>query len=446
MESLYDTVIDRYPALGQRSYVQYFLGSLAAVGATQLITFAQLWLVYELTQSALMLGWLGAAVSLPNLAITLFGGVIADRYDKRLILLATSGGNMILAGLLTVLVVAQLVEVWQVLAIAALSSILNGFDWPTRVAIFPQLVNRKAYLSAVALNSFIWQAMRLSVPAPAGFLLAYAGPGIVFGIVTGGYFVMCVTMFTLQLRPVVSAGTELGTVAQIGEGISFILRHDVFKYLLLLTFVAMFFCNSHAQLMPMFASLNLSDEVGLGMLMTAGGLGSIVGTVVIGGNRRDRNLSRIMLWSGVLTGITTVGFTIVSLLAWFYSALFMQFIAAFFSALFLITSMTTLQLSVPDQLRGRVMGIHTMCYSLLPLGALFLGSLTELTNVFVAVSIGSSIYVLLLVASLIGKASLRKLQFATLRKIPLEIAGSGSQSAAASASMSHDTPVPPKPQ
>ena len=248
------------------------------------------------------------------------------------------------------------------------------------------------------------------------------------------------------MRPMESASSEIGAVTQIIEGISFIFRNDIFKYLLALTFIGMFFCNSHVQLMPMFADLNLRDEVGLGLLMTAGGLGSIVGTIVIGGNRHERNLTHMMLSSGVLTAVTTVGFTVASMFVWFYIAIALQFAAAFFASLFLISSMTTMQLSVPDQLRGRVMGIHTMCYSLLPLGGLFLGSLTEFANVLTAVLSGSGIYLVALLIVLAGTSSMRDLKFATLRQIPFGESLSRSQSAVTNASISQDTPVPPRPQ
>ncbi len=439
-------VIERYPALAQRQYLKYFLGSLAAVGATQLVTFGQLWLIYELTASAVMLGLLGAAAAVPNLLMTLFGGVIADRYDKKWILFTTSAGNLTMAGLQVALVLINAIEVWHILAIAAFSSLLNGVDWPTRVAIFPQLVEPEEYLSAVALNSFIWQVMRMAIPALAGFLIFYTDVDAVFGVATCGYLVMCLTMMGLKMRPVASASIDIAATTQIAEGITFILKHDVFKYLLALTFVGMFFCNSHTQLMPMYADLNLRDEVGLGWLLTAGGVGSIVGTVLIGGHRRDNDLTRIMLISGTLTGIATVCFALATTMVWFYVALSLQFFAAFFSAIFLITSMTTMQLSVPDQLRGRVMGIHTMCYSLLPLGGLFLGSLTEWTSALLAVSIGSGIYVAALLSILIGKSSLRRLRFANLRPIAVIDEIGNRQSDDTSASISHDIPVPPKPQ
>ena len=368
-----------------------------------------------------MLGWLGAAAAVPNLAITLFGGVIADRYDKREILKITSGGNMLLAALLTSLVIADVIEVWHILAIAATSSILNGFDWPTRVAVFPQLVERNAYLSAVALNSFVWQVTRMAIPAFAGFLLFYTDVSVVFSVATAGYLGMCLTLYTLQMRDAEVASASTHAFAQIAEGIAFIFRNHIFKYLLMLTFVGMFFCNSHSQLMPMFAALNLTDEVGLGLLMTAGGIGSLIGTLVIGVNSPDRNLSQTMLYSGVLTCLTTVAFAIVSAQAWFVLAFCLQFVTAFFGALFLITSMTTMQLTVPDQLRGRVMGIHTMGYSLLPLGGLFLGSLTEFTNAVTAVFTGSFLYLVLIVLVLVGISNMRNLRFSNLSQLSLDV-------------------------
>lgn len=412
-------IVDRYPALGEFQYLKYFVASLGAVGATQMMTFGQLWLIYELTESPIMLGWLGAAAAIPNLTITLFGGVIADRYDKREILKITSGGNMLLAALLTSFVIFGIIEVWHLLAIAAASSILNGFDWPVRVAIFPQLVERNAYLSAVALNSFVWQVTRMAIPAFAGFLLFYTDVSVVFGIATVGYLGMYLTLHTLRMRDAEAAASGTHALAQIGEGISFIFKNHIFKYLLMLTFVGMFFCNSHSQLMPMFAALNLTDEVGLGLLMTAGGIGSLIGTLVIGINSPDRNLSQTMLYSGALTCLTTIAFAVVSAQAWLMVSLCLQFAAAFFGALFLITSMTTMQLSVPDQLRGRVMGIHTMGYSLLPLGGLFLGSLTEFTNAVAAVATGSLVYLLLLVLVLVGISRMRNLRSSNLYQLPL---------------------------
>ena len=400
----------RYPALAHPNYVKYFAGSLSSVGATQLITFGQLFLVFQLTDSAVQLGWLGAAMAVPNLIVTLFGGVIADRYDKRRILLVTTSGNALLAGLLTVLVLFDVVQVWHVLLIAVITSLLNGFDWPTRVAIFPQLVDQSAYLSAVALNSFIWQVTRMGIPALGGALLFYLGLTSVFALATFGHLLMCITMFFLQLNYSPSASVSTAATTQIWEAIRFIFRNPLYKYLLLLTFVGMFFCNSHSHMMPVFADLTNHDKLGLGLLMAAGGLGSMIGTIVIGASRQNTNMTPTLLGSGILTAVFTVVFASAASFNWFYVALVLQFIAAFAGSIFLITSMTAMQLNVPSELRGRVMGIHTMGYSLLPLGGLFLGSLTELFSAFSAVLIGASIYVLALVLCFSGDSTLRSLR------------------------------------
>jgi MFS family permease len=156
MTSAIRVVAERYPALGFPQFRRYWLASFASVGATQLVTLGQGWLIFELSGSALQLGVLGAAASLPNILVTLLGGVIADRFDRRRILLATSLVTAALLATLALLDFSGLVSVWHVLLIAGLVSLVSGLDWPARASIFPLLLDRHAYLSGVALNAFIW--------------------------------------------------------------------------------------------------------------------------------------------------------------------------------------------------------------------------------------------------------------------------------------------------
>ena len=160
-------IVARYPALGFPLYRRYWLASFASVGATQLITLGQGWLIFELSGSAVQLGLLGAAAALPNILMTLAGGVIADRFDKRRILMCTSLATTLLLATLAWLDATDRVAVWHVLTVAALVSLITGLDWPVRVSLYPQLIERSAFMSAVALNSFIWQATRMAVPAAA---------------------------------------------------------------------------------------------------------------------------------------------------------------------------------------------------------------------------------------------------------------------------------------
>lgn len=385
-------VLDRYPALGFPRYRRYWLASLASVGGTQLITFGQGWLIFELSGSALQLGVLGAAAAVPNIIMTLIGGVVADRFDKRMILMCTSATIAGLLGLLAWLDYAEVVEVWHVLAIAATFSMITGLDWPVRVSIYPQLVERSAFMSAVALNSFIWQATRMAIPAVGGIIIALTDTWVVFVLGATGFLVMLVVISGIHVK--VSALKDATALEQVAEGVRFIWHEDLFKWLILLTFIGMFFANSYVQIMPVFAGLLESGETGFGYLLSAGGVGSVVGTLMMGGVHKYARLGLVMLASAALSVVTLMLFAGFVAAGWFYPALLMTFTTSVFASVFMIGSMTVLQLTVPDELRGRVMGIHTMGYSLIPLGGLFLGVLAESAGAPQAVIIGSGIFLL----------------------------------------------------
>ena len=139
---------NQFSALRHPQFLKYWLGSFTSVGATQLQVMGLGWLVYELSASSLVLGYLGAAAGFPAMLTSLFGGVLADRFDKRWLLIITSLLTAALLGLLAWLDYTELVQVWHVIAIAAAISVVTGFDWPSRQAIFPALIERDDMMSA----------------------------------------------------------------------------------------------------------------------------------------------------------------------------------------------------------------------------------------------------------------------------------------------------------
>lgn len=388
-----NVLTQRYPALGFARYRRYWFASFASVGATQLIVLGQGWLIFELSGSALQLGVLGAAAALPNIAMTLLGGVIADRFDKRVIMMCTSLTTTLLLALLAWLDYSGVVAVWHVLSITALISLVSGLDWPARVSIYPQLVARSAFMSAVALNAFIWQSTRMAMPALGGLIIfATSDTWPVFALGAVGFFVMFAVIAGLRVAPPDAA--DQSPLEQLHEGIRFIWTQELFRWLLGITFIGMFFSQSYVQILPVFVDLLGSDETGFGYLLSAGGVGSVVGTLLIGGVQKHRNLGGIMLGGAALSVACLLGFATAARLGAFYPALGFVFLSATFASVFMITSMTVLQLTVPDTLRGRVMGIHTMGYSLVPLGGLFLGAIAESIGASLAVVVGSLIYLL----------------------------------------------------
>ncbi len=407
-------IVTRYPALGFPQFRRYWFASFASVGATQLVTLGQGWLIYELSGSAFQLGVLGAAASVPNILMVLLGGVIADRFDRRRILMVTSSITALLLAVLTLLDLTGVVTVWQVLTIAALISLVSGLDWPARASIFPLLLDRHAYLSGVALNAFIWQATRMAIPAAGGLLIAVTGDTWpVFAAAAGGFAIMVMVLLGIHVKvppPVATSPLE-----QLREGFAFILHTAVFRWLLGLTFVGMFFAMSYVQIMPVFADLLGTDEAGYGYLLSAGGFGSVVGTLAIGSFQESHRLGWIMFGGAASSVVLLSAFALTASLASPPLALTLAFLVAASASAWMIISMTVMQLLVPDALRGRVMGIHTIGYSLVPLGGLFLGSLAENTGAGWAVTTGAGIYLLAIAITVLTQPRLRELDGSTLQ-------------------------------
>ena len=202
---------------------------------------------------------------------------------------------------------------------------------------------------------------------------------------------------------------------QLKEGFRFIYHTELFRWLLGLTFIGMFFSQSYTQIMPVFTDLLGTDETGYGYLLSAGGLGSVVGTLLIGMVQESRRLGLIMLGGAAGSVLFLVMFASTSGLQSLPLALLLAFLVAASASAFMIISMTVLQLEVPDALRGRVMGIHTIGYSLAPLGGLFLGALADGLGAAWAVIIGSGVFLLAIAATTLGKPSIRNLDGRSLQ-------------------------------
>jgi MFS family permease len=402
----------QFGALRFPGYRRYWLGSLASVGGTQLLVLGKGWLVFELSGSPFDLGLLGAASAVPSIIMTLFGGVLADRMDKRKLLMTTSVVVAALLLLLAVLDATGIVTVWQVLVIAALISGVSGLDWPTRQAFFPSLIEREQMMSAVALNSLLWQGSRMILPAIGGLIIAFTDTAVVFAVSAAGFLCMFFVLASLEVRHV---APELGASrGHFMEGIRFIATNHLFAALIALTFVVMFFGTSFLQLMPAFADLLGTDEIGFGALVSISGVGSISGTLVAGGLQNARRLGLIMLGGVLLSSSSLYGFGVItgfaeSIPGAFYAAMLFIFLMSLFNSIYLISSMTTLQLRVPNALRGRVMGIHGIAFSLISLGGLFGGTVAAATSLPVAVTVGASVVFLAAVLVALTQIDVRSL-------------------------------------
>ena len=221
------------------------------MGAFQLLIMGQGWLVYELSGSPLQLGFLGAASSIPTIAAALVGGVIADRVDRRRMLIATSMSIAVLLALLSVLDGNGVVAVWHVLAIAGAIALIVGFDFPSRQAFFPSLITREHMMSAVALNSILWQGSRMFLPALGGVIIALTDTWVIFAAGAAGFIAMSRVMAGFAPTSVADMPLAVGHSGRpFADGIRFIASRRMFSVLMLLTYATTFFGISYVQLMP----------------------------------------------------------------------------------------------------------------------------------------------------------------------------------------------------
>ncbi len=405
------TRLQVFTALKRPGFRRFWLGMVASVMGFQIMTVAQGWLVYELTGSTLFLGYVGLAAGLPAIVLNLIGGVIADRVDKRRLLMATQSISSLVMLLLATLALLELVQVWHIIVTAFLIGSLQAFDNPTRQAIFPQLIDREDMMNAVALNSMVWQGTRVIGPALGGIIIATklgVAPG--FYAPSLGFLFMAVMISTLRLPPLKRA-EGASVFRDMAQGINFVRSNKIFTYLIGMTFFNSMFGMSYIFLFPVFArDIFDSGTAGLGIMSSATGAGALLGTLATASLGDFRHKGWLLLGGAVMFGVFLILFAATSaFLVSFPLALGLIFLAGASTSIYMITVMSALQILVPNELRGRVMGIYGMTWSLLPLGAMQAGVIAEYTSAPFAVAVGGAAVILFAVGMSMSSRLVRNL-------------------------------------
>lgn len=402
---------DSFGAMSVPTFRRYWLGSLASVGAIQMAQFGMGWLIVEdLGGSPRTLGYLGGAIAVPTILVNLFGGVLADRIDQRHIMMVISTATAALMTLLAVLVVGGTIEIWHVVAIAAAQGFFQGFDGPVRSSFFPLLIERKHMMSAVALSSVMWQFSRIVTPAIGGFAITYMGTESVFFAGTVGWIAMLLVILTLRVRHTKPA-VHRKVTQELAEGVNYIKRHRLFATIIPLTFANMFFGMQYIQLMPLFAIRHGQEAAGAGVILSALGLGAVTGTVLIGRFQRSRHIGKIMLGGTFSFSLLVIAFAFAPT---YPLAIIAMYAVGVANSCFMISSMTALQLRVPAELRGRVMGIYTITFSLIALGGFMGGQVAEVLDERWALAIAGSILAVIVIGVSVTQREVRELSGAEM--------------------------------
>lgn len=382
------SLVEKLGALSNAKYRRYWLGSLASVGAIQIVTMAQGWLIVDkLGGSPVDVGVLGGATAVPTILVSLFGGVLADRVDRRMLIMAVSIASTALLLLLAILDATDMVMIWHVVVIAAAQGLVMGFDGPVRSSYFPLLIERKHMTSAVVLGTVMWQFSRLVTPIIGGILITYGGTESVFFVGVLGWSSMLLVMISLKVSSPPSEKSR-NVLGDIVEGVRFILSRRDFVLLIGLTYSTHFFGMQYLQLMPFFAKRLGREADGFGIMLSALGLGALAGTFVVGRVRGKSSIGYIMIGGSLTFTIAVVSFAFSPS---FYIALAFLFIGGLSNTIFFVVAMTVLQLRVPENMRGRVMGIYTITFSFIPLGGVMGGFVASIYDERIAVALGAGI-------------------------------------------------------
>lgn len=376
--------LPRWGAFGYANFRRFWVASVVRVFALQFRIIGIPWLVK--VELGLSPGWVGVvalSAALPTIILSLPAGSLADRYDNRRMIILSNALSGVSYLLLAVLVVSDLVELWMVVVWSVVTGALAALVAPAQQAILPQLIDMRAITSAVALNGMVWNSMRIIGPAIAGIVIAVVGIGQAFFVTTVGYAIASVLLFLLKPKPRSFNPRGGGGVM---EGVHFIFGNRLFLAVIGLSFFTSVFGGSYQVLLVFFAK----DVLGggafeFGMLEGAAGVGAILGTLSIIKIGAGRHRGYVIIGGAASFGVAVALFAASKFMPLSMAALF---VAGFSSGIYLNVGMTALQMEVPDELRGRVMGIWSMTWFLASIGGFFAGVAAELIGIATTVAVG----------------------------------------------------------
>jgi MFS family permease len=397
----------RFRALKHRNFQLFIIGQLISLTGTWMQTTAQQWLVYRLTGSAALLGLFGFASQVPMLCLAWMGGYVGDRYNRHRGVITTQTLSMILAFLLAILTLTHTIRTWHLMVIAFLVGIVNAFDVPIRQSFFVHMVGKEDLPNAIALNSSIFNGARVVGPAVAGFTIVLVGEGWCFFLNAVSFIAVIIALLMMRIEPNQTNGAGESPIPAFIEGFRFAMRDIPIRSTLLLLSALSLFGLQYSVFLPIYARDILGGGAKtLGLLMSAAGVGAVIGALQFAARTQFKGLAR---WIAVSCTTCAVCLLIFSQATSFrpLADLFARWIAGvcracaisperfadtvpfwicaavLFTVGFAATSQmastnTIVQQRVPDEMRSRLMAVYaTMFMGVQPIGALIAGGIAK---------------------------------------------------------------------
>src|SRR4030042_901907 len=396
-------------SLKSRNYRLFFIGQSVSLIGTWMQVIALSWLVYDLTDSALLLGLVGFFSQVPSFFIAPFSGVLVDRWNRHRILIATQALSMIQAFILAFLTLSGKITILQVILLSLGLGLINAFDMPARQAFVIEMVEKRSDLAnAIALNSSMVNSARLIGPAIAGILVAAVGEGFCF-LINGITFMSVIfSLLAMRLKKKPKHRYSNNILQDIKEGFrysfGFIPIRSILLFLGLVSFIGM----PYTVFMPIFAKDILHGGPNLlGYLMSLGGIGALLGGIYLASRKTIVGLGRIL---AAATGIFRISFILFSTSRILWLSLLMMLVSGFGMIIHIAASNTILQTITEDDKRGRVMSFFTMAFmGMSPFGNLMAGTLANSIGASNTVLISGGICILGTIIFLIKLPSIRKI-------------------------------------
>jgi len=383
------TPAERFSAFQYRDFRLFWFGQIISLSGTWMQSVAQGWLVYSLTKSPFYLGMVAAAGSLPILLFTLFGGIAADRFRKRNLLLMTQALSIIPAIFLGILIDINLIAVWQVAALAAFLGIVNAFDVPARQSFIIEMVGKGSLTNAIALNSAAFHGARMTGPVIAGIAIANLGISACFYLNAISFIAVIIALSKIKAKGGIIKNSN-GIMKDIIEGIQYIKSKSEICRSIILIAVFSLAGMPFITLLPVFAGeIFRKGPEGFGFLVGATGAGALTAALLLAFRGDIKDKSRFISFSALCFSILLFVF---SFSTNFYLSVVILVFIGWALVSFFATMNSFIQLSVPDNLRGRAMSVYTFVFlGTAPIGNSLMGTLADSIGTVRAVTIASVI-------------------------------------------------------
>ncbi|WP_159023531.1 MFS transporter [Formosa sp. L2A11] len=405
-----------------RNFRLFFMGQSVSLLGTWMQKTAVSWVIYSLTQSKFMLGVSVFATLFPTAVVSLYGGVVADRYNRHTVLLITQIVSLIQAVLLAFSIMFfETHAVWIIIILSAVLGVINGFDVPARQSLVREMVDNKDDLpNALALNSSMVNLSKLIGPALAGFILESFGDDICFALNAVSFIPVIGSLLLMRLpKQDIKPKADRNIKSEFKEAFSYILNTPEIHSVLIFTGLMSLFVLSYTTLTPAFAKDVFNGSAStLGVIDGVIGFGAFIGAIFLASLKPGTDLSKILATNSLIFGIGLILFAETNI---FSLALIFAAIGAFGMMSIRTITNTIIQVNAPNHFRGRVISIYIMSLTgLLPIGSLTIGSISHYIGVQSTVLIqgGLAIIITLFYGKYLKKVKLKKKALAILEQQP----------------------------